>query len=224
MAVFGQYMTSITKQVWEILDNDITIKKDLERGIINVSALAQYILETYAIKGSLDSVISAIRRYKADETIQDDYAKIAQALNEAVISTKTNISGITLRNTSNVYKYVGQLMSHEDFLKNDVFRLIKTRHEVQIVVDRDSFAKAKAFFPESAVEETRKGIVELSIQLTPQGWDTKGVLSRIANELATQGINIVMIFSVYPSISIFLDEKDLVRAHEAIVRISARKE
>ena len=49
-------------------------------------------------------------------------------------------------------------------------------------------------------------------------------LSRIANELATQGINLVMIFSVYPSISLFIEEKDLVRAHEALVRISVRKE
>ena len=215
-------MTSITKQVWEILDNDITIKKDLERGIINVSALSQYLLDTYQIKGSLDSVISAIRRYKADETIQDDYAKISKALQEAVISTKTNISLITLRNATNTYKYIGALMAHEDFLKNDVFRLIKTRHEVQIVVDRDSQTKAKSFFPESAVEDTKRGLVEMNITLTQKGWDTKGVLSRITNELATQGINIVMIFSVYPTISIFIDEKDLLRAHEALIRISTK--
>jgi aspartokinase len=215
-------MTSITKQVWEILDNDITIKKDLERGIINVSALSQYLLDTYQIKGSLDSVISAIRRYKADETIQDDYAKISKALQEAVVSTKTNISLITLKNTSNSYKYIGQLMAHEDFLKNDVFRFIKTRHEVQIVVDRDSMAKAKSFFPETMVENTRKSLVEINITLTEKGWDTKGILSRITNELATQGINIVMIFSVYPTISIFMDERDLLRAHEALIRISTK--
>lgn len=215
-------MTSITKQVWEILDNDITIKKDLERGIINVSALSQYLLDTYQIQGSLDSVISAVRRYKADETIQDDFAKISKALGEAVISTKTNISLITLRNTTNTYKYIGALMANDDFLKNDVFRLIKTRHEVQIVVDRDSQTKAKSFFPESAVEDTRKGLVELSITLTQKGWDTKGVLSRMANELATQGINLIMIFSVYPTISIFIDEKDLLRAHEALIRISSK--
>jgi hypothetical protein len=213
-------MTSITKQVWEILDNDITIKKDLERGIINVSALSQYLLDTYQIKGSLDSVISAIRRYKADETIQDDYAKISKALQEAIVSTKTNISLITLRNTTNTYKYIGTLMSHEDFLKNDVFRLIKTRHDVQIVVDRDSLSKAKSFFPETMVEDTRKGLVELSVQLTQKGWDTKGIISRISNELATQGVNIVMIFSVYPTVSIFIDDKDLLRAHESLIRIS----
>lgn len=215
-------MVSITKQVWEILDNDITIRKDLERGIINVSALSQYLLDTYKIQGSLDSVISAIRRYKSDQNIQDDYAAIRQALEESVISTKTNISLLTLRNAPSTYKYIGQLMSHEDFLKNDVFRLLKTRTGVQIVVDRDSMAKAKSFFPESSVEDTEGSLVELSIRLTKDGWETKGVLSRIANELATQDVNIELIFSVYPNISIFLHEKDLVNAHQSLMRISGR--
>lgn len=215
-------MTSITKQVWEILDNDITIKKDLERGIINVSALAQYILDTYKIDGSLDSIISAIRRYKADETLQDDYAKITKSLKDAVISTKTNISIITLKHTPNTYKYIAKLMESDDFLKNEGFRFIKARHEAQVVADRDSIQKARSCCPESAVEEKRDGLVELSLQLTHNGWETKGILSRLTNELASQGINIVLVFSVYPTISIFLDEKDLVRAHEAFIRISNR--
>ncbi len=215
-------MTSITKQIWEILDNDVTIKKDLERGIINVSALSQYLLDTYQIKGSLDSVISAIRRYKVDTQLQDDYARIAKALREAVVSTKTHISCISLKNSPTTYKYLGQLMSHEDFLKNDVFRLIKTRTGVQIVVDRDSMSKAKSFFPPTTMEETTEGLVELSIRLTENGWNTKGIISRIANELATQDVNIELLFTVYPQVSFFLAEKDLVKAHEALIRISGR--
>ena len=199
-------MTSITRQVWEIVDNDITIKKDLERGIINVSALAQYILDTYKIEGSLDSIISSIRRYKSDVKVQDDFARISKALRESVISTKTNISLITLKNTPTTYKYVAALMSNEDFLKNDVFRLIKTRHGAQIVVDRDSMEKTKGSFPETAVEETRGKLVELSIQLAEDGWKTPGVLSRITNELASQGINLLLVFSVFPSITIFMGE------------------
>lgn len=215
-------MVSITKQVWEILDNDITIKKDLERGIINVSALSQHILDTHKIRGSLDSVISAIRRYKTDSALADDYQRIKRALQEAVITTKTNVSLITLRNTSNTYKYISRIMADDDFLKNDVFRFIKRRHDVQIVVDRDSMRKAKSFFPSSSVENTQQNLVELSLTLTKDGWSTKGILSRIANELATQDINIELSFTLYPTISIFIEESDLVRAHESLIRISGR--
>lgn len=215
-------MVSITRQVWEILDNDITIRKDLERGIINVSALSQYLLDTYTIEGSLDSIISAIRRYKADETVQDDYKRIKSSLKEAVITTKTDISLITLKNTTNAYKYLGKIMTDDDFVKNDVFRLLKRKHDVQIVVDRDSMQKAKSYFPQAAVETIEHGLVELSCTLTKSGWQTKGLLSRIVNELATQEINIELTFSIYPTISIFIREKDLVRAHESLLRISGR--
>jgi aspartokinase len=215
-------MVSITRQVWEILDNDITIKKDLERGIINVSALAQYILDTYKIEGSLDSVISSIRRYRSDTGVQDDFAKIAKSLREAILSTKTNITLLTLRNSSSSYKYIGQLLSQEDFHKNDVFRMIKTRHEVQVIVDRDSMEKVKNYFPEGLVEDTRSRLAEISIQLTKEGWETSGVLSRITNELATQGINIVAVFSVYPSITIFMEESTILKAHDALIRISGK--
>jgi len=215
-------MASITRQVWEVLDNDMTIKKDLERGVINVSALSQYLLDTYKIKGSLDSVISAVRRFRGDVTAQDDYKRITKSMHEAVLSTKTNVSLLTLRNSSNTYKYISRIMADDDFLKNDVFRLIKRRHDVQIVVDRDSMRRAKSFFPSTAVENTESDLVEVSLTLTKEGWETKGVLSRIANELATQDINIELTFSLYPTISIFIQEKDLVRAHEALMRISGR--
>ncbi len=215
-------MTSITKQVWEVLDNDLTIKKDLERGIINVSALSQHLLSTYKIRGSLDSVISAVRRYKSDAAVQDDYKRILRALHEAVISTKTNVSLITLRNTKNTYEYISRILQEDEFLKNDVFRFIKRRNDVQVVVDRDSMRRVKSFLPQSAVENIETNLVEISLLLTKQGWETKGVLSRIANELATQDINIELTFSLYPMISIFIRENDLVRAHEALMRIGGR--
>lgn len=215
-------MPSITKQVWEILDNDVTIKQDLERGIINVSALAEYLRITYGIDGSPDSVISAIRRYKGDVGVQNDYARIQAALSSAVVSTKTGLNLLTLRITPATAKYVSQIVQHEHFIKHDIFRLVKTRTGVQVVVDRDTVAAVKQVVPQTALDGHRSGLVEIAIRLTQDGWSTKGVLSRIANELSSQGINIEMVFSVYPTISIFLDEKDLVRSHEAIMRISGK--
>lgn len=215
-------MPSITKQVWEILDNDVTIKQDLERGIINVSALAEYLRITYGIDGSPDSVISAIRRYKGDVGVQNDFARIQSALSLAVVSTKTGLSLLTLRVTPATAKYVSQIVQHEHFIKHDIFRLVKTRNGVQVVVDRDTVLAVKQAVPQTALDEHREGLVEIAIRLTQDGWSTKGVLSRIANELSSQGINIEMVFSVYPTISIFLDQKDLVRAHEAIMRISGK--
>ena len=66
---------SIREFVWKIIDTDVSLKKDLLRGIINVRSLANYILSTQKIDASLDAIISAIRRYeKSPENKEEAYS------------------------------------------------------------------------------------------------------------------------------------------------------
>ena len=37
-------MTNITHEVWRMLDNDPSIRRELHRGLINTSALARYLI------------------------------------------------------------------------------------------------------------------------------------------------------------------------------------
>ncbi|MBU1976316.1 MAG: hypothetical protein KKG59_07990, partial [Nanoarchaeota archaeon] len=83
-------MTNITKAVWDILINDISIRKDLARGIVNVRALAKYIRDNYGINSSVDGIISAIRRFEKDSTITENFTTVKEALKGAKVTTKTN--------------------------------------------------------------------------------------------------------------------------------------
>ncbi|MEK0346490.1 MAG: hypothetical protein QQN65_06625, partial [Nitrosopumilus sp.] len=58
----GKKIENIREFIWKIIDTDISLKKDLLRGIVNIRSLAKYIIDTQTINVSLDSVISAIRR------------------------------------------------------------------------------------------------------------------------------------------------------------------
>ena len=85
-------MTNIVHEVWKILDNNPSIRREMNRELINVSALARYIINKKKIDANLDAVISAIRRYKLDmnEDIFDNAYKIlGQTIN---VSTKSNLS------------------------------------------------------------------------------------------------------------------------------------
>ncbi|MDD9954211.1 MAG: hypothetical protein OXR66_07815 [Candidatus Woesearchaeota archaeon] len=214
-------MPSITKKVWEILDNDITIKKDLERGIINVSALSQYLLDEHDITGSLDSVISAVRRYKANDAIKDSFAEIQTALNNAIISTKTNVAALTLKNTQHTFQCLSRFMAEDEFIKTEEFRLLKYKHNVFLVVGMETLNRAEKFFSESIVEQ-QEAVVELIITLMDESWKTRGILSRVTNELSGKGVNVEMAFTIPPAIHIFVKQEGLVKAHEAIMRISGR--
>lgn len=213
-------MTSITKRVWQILDEDPSIKKDLSREIINVSGLAAYLKKVYKLDGSIDSVISAIRRYNASAEVQNADAEVQTALVDAVVGTKTKITAIHLKNSANLYKYLSELMKDSEFYKSEIFRLIKSRNETLVLIDSESLARVKSFFPEGNIISTEKGLAELSVTLTKKGWRSKGVMARLANSIANYGVNIAMIVTSEPRLSIFVAEKDLMRAHEAVLSLT----
>ncbi|MBR9692869.1 hypothetical protein GOV07_02955, partial [Candidatus Woesearchaeota archaeon] len=174
-------MTSITKNVWGLIDEDPSLRKDLARGVINVSGLAAFLKEKHGIQGSLDSVISAIRRYQASPEVQDLNQGVKEALKEAVVTTKTKITGLQLKNSTNLYKYLSELMKDPEFYKSEIFRLIKSRNETLCMIDAESLARAESLFPEGNVVEVFEGLAELSLTLTHEGWQSKGVMAHLSN-------------------------------------------
>jgi len=213
-------MTSITKRVWQIIDEDPSIRKDLSRDIVNVSGLAVYLQKRHGIAGSLDSVISAIRRYRASPDVREQHTSVEKSFGEMVVGTKTKITAIRLKNSANLYKYLSELMKDDEFYRNEIFRLIKSREETLVMIDAESLSRAKSFFPEANIISTEKGLAELSLTLTKQGWRSSGILARVANEIANYGVTIVAVVSVEPRISLFVAEKDLARAHEAVLSLT----
>ncbi len=213
-------MTSITKQVWRLIDEDPSVRKDLSRGIINVSGLALYLKERHSINASVDSLISAIRRYRADKGVEEEHLAITKALAEAVVTTKTRITALRLKNSTNLYKYLSELMKDPEFYKSEIFRLLKTRNETIVMIDKESLSRAKSFFPEGNIVSVEPGLAELSLILAKKGWHSKGVMARLSNEIANYGINIVTIISAEPKISLFLQEQDLTKAHEAVLSLT----
>ncbi len=213
-------MTSITKQVWTIIDEDPSLRKDLARDVINVSGLAAYLKKEHHLEGSVDAVISAIRRYHADENVNNEHAAVRRAFSEAIVSTKTRITALHLKNSSNLYKYLSDLMKDPEFYKSEVFRLIKTRNETLVMLDQESLNRAKTFFPEGNVVSVEKGLALLSLTLTRRGWETKGIMARLANEIANYGVSIRFIISADPSVSIFVREEDLTTAHQSVISLT----
>ena len=214
-------MTSITKRVWRLIDEDPSIRKDLARGIVNVSGLAAY-LKAHGVEGSLDSLISAIRRYKGNAEVEEVNEGVRQALSDAVVSTKTRITALHLKNSSNLYKYLSDLMRDSEFYKSEIFRLIKSRNESVVMIDSESLARARKCFPEGNIVSVEDGLAELSLTLTKKGWHSKGVMARLSSEIANYGVSIIVILSAEPKVSVFVAEHDLMKAHEAVLSLTKR--
>ena len=63
-------MTSAAKEVWREIEEDIIVRRALEKGIVSLKNLTVYLLKKKKITASADAVISAIRRYKEEKPLE----------------------------------------------------------------------------------------------------------------------------------------------------------
>lgn len=217
---FQRVMTNITQNVWNILTQDLSIQKNLQRNLINVRALAKYLIKKYHLNASIDSVISAIRRYSSDQTFQEDMATLKEVFVGSNVATKNNLACVIFRKQSCIQKYLTEISKITDFDKSETLRLIKGKSNLKLITEIKYLKKLKKFFPEREKLEIKENLSEIRITTTGMKADkTKGVAARVSNELLTNNINIDEIIFCVPEIIIYVKQENLLKAHESIVRL-----
>ena len=85
-------MANLTHEVWNYLDSETSIKKELKRGIVNSMALAKHIINAKNMSCSPDAVISAIRRYEVKSSLLKlvEYILLRLSTTEVKVSAKTS--------------------------------------------------------------------------------------------------------------------------------------
>jgi hypothetical protein len=207
--------TNINQTVWKILQSDIAIQKDLSRKILNVRALAKHILKHYGLRASLDSVISAIRRFQSEERFDEDEAELLHIFKDSVVSTKNNIACITLGLRSR--ELFNKVCANGDHLVP--FKLTSGSEELKVIVEQPHLEKVKGWFDKKDILNVEKDLSELSIVVSDKSIHTKGVLARIAGELSLANINIFEHILCPPEFLIYVKQRDIVKSHEAILKL-----
>jgi len=216
-------MTSVAEDVWRILDNSPCLRRDLSRGLINARALAKHIIKTQKIETTLDAVISAIRRYKP-EAATDIFNKSSKILNQATISTKSRLANIALIKDTEVQSLLPKLFSLIHYNRGDVLRIIQADESMKILVDEKNLTKIYELFPEKQIIKIDKNLAEINMHLHADAVKTPGIAGVITNELALNGINIMEIISCVPEMLFFVNEKDILKAHQVLYRLCHIKE
>ncbi|MDP2908822.1 MAG: hypothetical protein Q8N77_03365 [Nanoarchaeota archaeon] len=212
-------MTNITQGVWNIISQDPSLQKNLQKNLINIRALSKYMINKHSLKASLDSVISAIRRYPTSKNFKENISGVREIFLDADVATKNNLACLTLRNQSDIQKYLAEVTKITDFEKRETLRMIKGKNNLKIITDMNNVQKIKSLFPEGVVE-VKENLSEIRV-LTPdvRADKTKGVAAKLSNELLTNEININEIIFCVPEIIIYVEQKDLLKAHETIIQL-----
>ncbi|MEM3154610.1 MAG: hypothetical protein QW165_03550 [Candidatus Woesearchaeota archaeon] len=203
-------MESINQQVWKALQTDPAIMKDLQRKLINTRALAKYIIHKFELKVSLDAVISSIRRFPL-EAYQEEEKILHHIFHDSVVSTKNNVACITIDMSPN------QVFNKLCTINLPTFRVTTGTDEVKILVEDRHADNIAKLFKGCQVEHD---LSEISVTVAEKAIKTKGVLARIAQEMALAHINIHEICICPPQFLIYVAQKDIVKAHERIIALA----
>ncbi len=214
-------MESITREVWNIIKSDAAIQKDLTRSLINTRALARYLLKRYPLSASLDSVISAIRRFERGTKAKETEEKLTNLFTDASIATRNNIACVTLGKEAE--KKLPALCTLRGLAQNGAFRIITGSTATKLIADQEQLPSITAQFPETAITDVERGLSELSITLSGKVTKTKGVLARIASEISLADINIEETIICPPEFLIYVKQADVLKTYESVLKLREKR-
>jgi len=209
-------MKSINKEIHNLINKHISVQKSLKRAIVNIRSLAKFLIEEYNLNYSLDSVISAIRRYEVETISLISSKESEKVFTQMSISTKDNVAKIILKDKA--FKEIC-----EDFLGGKLLkensRIVKGKERVTLIVSSKELNAKLGLFTKADILNVNDNLSEIRLHFPEDVTMQKGVLSRLSSELATRDINIIEIVISMPDILIYVEEKELVEAHHALREI-----
>lgn len=219
MAIVTQIKSDTVENVARALDSEPSIRLDMNRGLINVRALARYIINKKKVDGTLDSVISAIRRYHIKD-IDDIYEKAHNSLKMIQkISLKNQLVSIAITKNNEIQMALPKLFSIINYSQGDVLRIIQADESIKIVVDGKNLDKTRSLFTDDKILKITYNLAEIDIHANPDNQIPPGVCALIANELAVHDINILENMSCHPESLWFVEEKDITKAYDVIYKL-----
>ncbi len=212
-------MTNIQSTVVNFIEQDVSIRRGLARGFVNVRALAVYIHKNLGLICSIDAVISAIRRYEGENEAKEDIKKRYKLIADAKVSSRTRMLSVLFKKDMEVRKALIKLHDKIDFSRGEVLRILEVSQFLKIIIDYSNFRFIEEFFPKSDIVAIDKKLGEISLIYEESVIDTPGVFAALSSELALNGISIrdgVICGSEHIFI---INDDDLMKALQAVYRI-----
>jgi aspartokinase len=191
----------------------------MDMGLINIRALADYIITEEKVDGTIDAVISALRRYEPDGH-EEIYANAQKIIGKIIsISTRSKIISISLVKDSKIQQLLPQLFSIIHYNRGDVLRIAQADESIKILIDGRNLEKIQKLIPKELIKGVEKNLAEINVHQHPDTIYTPGVIAIISNDLAMNNINIIETVSCFPEWIWIVEEKDLLTTYKVIYQL-----
>ena len=208
-------MIKVADAVREIVDHDPALKTGLAQKLMNLSQVARHIHSTVVARTHKDVQLSAITmalsRLRADLPSFD--AKFDLGLADR-ITVQRGLVVLTFPNTARVHS--GLLRLQETIRKaRSYLTITEGIREITLIIERAMLDRVHAGVGERPARVAR-GIASLSISLSEDSLAAPGMLYRILQALALQGVNLVEVASTTTEFHVYLAEEDVMLALDSL--------
>jgi len=120
---------------------------------------------------SLESIISAIRRFEITEQFKDQFEKIPKLLKGTDVSTKNNLMVVSLKKDINTYKELSNFLSNVEVTKRQKFRYILGDTVIKIIADLTDLPMIEKTWDKKKISHIEKNI-RISLNGSEEGFIT----------------------------------------------------
>lgn len=205
---------SIADKVRFYIDSDPYIKNCLERGIINIRALARVLADEINAADSQYAIINAIRRYPVKE--QKKEKTIEKLLKNAKISLKNKIADVLFEPDPYIQSAITKIIPHIKFESGEILRVFAGVEAIKVILDEKNLDILHNYLPKTKIRKINRNLAEITISGPPELERVPGGIAKLATLLALNQINIVEMMYSYTDFIIIVDEKDAIISYKIL--------
>ena len=207
-----------SEAVRAVIERDAVIRNALARRLINTRALARYIQVATNEKFSFEALVAAIRRYPVKETTTKRKATGKLILK---LGLKNKIVEVNIQNEPDTPGLLAKFSEEVDYGRGETLTIVSGVRNSLIVIDSSNLDKLSKIIPKKNVVGVVHNLSAVIVTLnTEAAVKTPGLLAAITTEIAIEDINILDFVSAVNELYVMVDQKDAVRAYQALETLS----
>jgi len=208
-------MTSVAKAIAKEIEDDVVVRRALEKGIVSIKSLAVYLIRKNKLDASADAVVSAIRRYKEEKPLEKKYEKARQVISKSAdIRITTNIVELAVEKNEEAQKILQKTFAMVSYEKGEILLIIQGEKSIKIIINAKNKEKILSLFSKKSVIDIEDNLAEINIILMDEAVKIPGIIATLSTEFMIHDINIYESMSCVPEMLFFVKQKDVMESYK----------
>lgn len=208
-------MSTVAEMVDQRLSRDGVLREALRRDVVNLRALARWLIATYDWDASEEAVLSALRR-RTEDLGPDPLADARRVYSQAHLNLRSQVALVILVKDPRVEGQLAEVVDAVDYGMGETLRVIRSQRAIKLITDETNLDPVLDLLAEDLVDEVLRGVAEIEAIHPPASLRTPGMLALLTEALAYQEINILELVTGVTEHLVVVAEDDAMTTYQAM--------